>query len=310
MVGVVRQAAQFAAGRCHGMGDCPDAAAAPPDGAGAAGAGIPYPNSGRRETETGTRASCTLIGLRRPVSRSRTREPGASGRPGGPGWLRTVGGADCSSAGPATEWGGWVQVKLKVSRIAVGSAVTLSLVGGGLLAAPDAAAQCVAGYDDKGEAIVAPAAVMITGGTVTNETVIDISANAGTSISDASGGNNNLALTGGGNDGGEGGIDTASSGNGGVATSSADGGAVSIQDINTGGNVGNAILVGDTTRAPFTPPAPEKPKEAPKEKGKAPRPEKVVALPDTGVGIGDTSALFALITSAGAAAASLGLRRR
>ena len=36
----------------------------------------------------------------------------------------------------------------------------------------------------------------------------------------------------------------------------------------------------------------------------------VVALPDTGVGIGDASALFALISSAGAAAASLGLRRR
>ncbi len=47
--------------------------------------------------------------------------------------------------------------------------------------------------DNKGEPVVAPAAVMITGGTITNETVIDISANAGTSISDASGGNNNLA---------------------------------------------------------------------------------------------------------------------
>ncbi len=95
-----------------------------------------------------------------------------------------------------------------------------------------------------------------------------------------------------------------------MATSSADGGAVSIQDINSGGNVGNAISVGDTTCAPFTPPAPEKPKDAPKAP-EAPRPEKVVvALPDTGVGIGDASALFALITSAGAAAASLGLRRR
>jgi hypothetical protein len=200
-------------------------------------------------------------------------------------------------------------VKLKVSRIAVGSAVTLSLVGGGLLAAPDAAAQCVAGHDDKkGEAIVAPAAVMITGGTVTNETVIDISANAGTSISDASGGNNNLATTGGG--GGEG-TNVASSGNGGVATSAADGGAVSIQDINSGGNVGNAISVGDTTCAPFTPaPAPEKPaKEVPVDVPKA-APAVVVALPDTGVGIGDVSALFALISSAGAAAASLGLRRR
>jgi hypothetical protein len=201
-------------------------------------------------------------------------------------------------------------VKLQLSRVALGSAVALSLVGGSLLTASDAMAQCVTGHDDKGEPIVAPAAVMITGGTITNETVIDISANAGTSISDASGGNNNLATTGGGNNGGDGGTDIASSGNGGVATSSADGGAVSIQDINSGGNVGNAISVGDTTCAPYTPPAPapEKPKDAPKEK--APRPEKVVALPDTGVGIGDASALFALITSAGAAAASLGLRRR
>ena len=198
-------------------------------------------------------------------------------------------------------------MKLQLSRVALGSAVTLSLVGGSLLAAPDAMAQCVTGYDDKGEAIVAPAAVMITGGTITNETVIDISANAGTSISDASGGNNNLAITGGGNDGGDGGIDTASSGNGGVATSSANGGAVSIQDINSGGNAGNAISVGDTSCAPFTPPAPAP--EKPKGVEKAPR-EKVVALPDTGVGIGDASALFALITSAGAAAASLGLRRR
>ena len=208
-------------------------------------------------------------------------------------------------------------MKLKVSRIAVGSAVTLSLVGGGLLVTPDAAAQCGAGgVDKKGEAIVAPAAVMITGGTVTNETVIDISANAGTSISDASGGSNNLAVTTGGNNGVEGGVDTASSGNGGVATSAADGGAVSIQDINSGGNVGNAISVGDTTCAPYTPPAPEKPKEqapapAPAQKEVPVRaPEVVVALPDTGVGIGDVSALFALISSAGAAAASLGLRRR
>jgi hypothetical protein len=152
---------------------------------------------------------------------------------------------------------------------------------------------------------------MITGGTITNETVIDISANAGTSISDASGGNNNLAVTGGGNDGGEGGVDTAASGNGGVANSAANGGAVSIQDINSGGNAGNAISVGDTTCAPFTAPAPEKPgKEVPVEVPEAAPEKVVVALPDTGVGIGDASALFALITSAGAAAASLGLRRR
>ena len=203
---------------------------------------------------------------------------------------------------------------MKLTRIAVGSAVTLSLVGGTLLTSSEASAQCVTGYDDKGKEIVAPAAVMITGGTVTNETVIDISANAGTSISDASGGSNNLATTGGG--GGEEGTVIASSGNGGVATSAANGGAVSVENINSGGNVGNAISVGDTACAPYTPPAPapEKPKyDAPKDAPvDAPRGggREVVALPDTGVGIGDASALFALIASAGAAATSLGLRRR
>jgi hypothetical protein len=201
-------------------------------------------------------------------------------------------------------------VKLQLSRVALGSAVTLSLVGGTLLTASDAMAQCGGvTYDKKGEPVAAPAAVMITGGTIVNETVIDVSANAGTSISDASGGNNNLAVTSSSSNGGDGGTDIASSGNGGVATSAADGGAVSIQDINSGGNAGNAISVGDTTCAPYTPPAPapEKPKDVPA----APAPDKVVvALPDTGVGIGDASALFALITSAGAAAASLGLRRR
>ncbi len=40
--------------------------------------------------------------------------------------------------------------------------------------------------------------------------------------------------------------DIASAGNGGVATASANGGAVSAGDINSGGNVGNAIGVGDT----------------------------------------------------------------
>ena len=48
----------------------------------------------------------------------------------------------------------------------------------------------------------------------------------------------------GGGDSGTG--DVASSGNGGVATSSANGGAVSIGDVNSGGNAGNAIGVGDT----------------------------------------------------------------
>jgi hypothetical protein len=41
--------------------------------------------------------------------------------------------------------------------------------------------------------------------------------------------------------------DVASAGNGGVATASANGGAVSAGDINSGGNVCNAIGIGDTS---------------------------------------------------------------
>ena len=123
---------------------------------------------------------------------------------------------------------------------------------------------------------------------------------AATGIADASGGSNNFAETGGGVDG----IDTAASGNGGVASAAANGGAISTGNINSGGNVGNAISVGNTTCAPVA-----NVEKAPKEE-KAAVGAEVVALPDTGVGIGDPSALFMLITSAGAAAASRGLRRR
>ncbi|MFN8590197.1 MAG: hypothetical protein U0031_01965 [Thermomicrobiales bacterium] len=189
---------------------------------------------------------------------------------------------------------------MKLSQLAMGSAVVFSLIGGALVTTSDASAQCVVGYDKKGNPIEGPA-VMITGGTVTNETVIDISADAGTSISDSSGGNNNLATTGGGSDG----VDTASAGNGGVSTASANGGAVSIQDINSGGNVGNAVSVGDTACAPYSPPAaPEAPAEAPVTENV------VVSLPATGVGGFDASAVFSLLASAGAAATAFGLRRR
>jgi hypothetical protein len=41
--------------------------------------------------------------------------------------------------------------------------------------------------------------------------------------------------------------DTASAGNGGVATSSANGGVAALGDVNSGGNAGNAIGVGDTS---------------------------------------------------------------
>ena len=44
--------------------------------------------------------------------------------------------------------------------------------------------------------------------------------------------------------------DVVSAGNGGIATASANGGAVSIGDVNSGGNAGNAIGVGDTWGGP------------------------------------------------------------
>jgi hypothetical protein len=177
---------------------------------------------------------------------------------------------------------------VKLSRVVLGSAVAVSLVGGGLMAMP------VAAQDDCG--------VTINGGNVMNETVIDLNANGGTGIADASGGSNNFAETSSGHDG----VDTAASGNGGVASAAANGGAISTGDINSGGNVGNAISVGDTTCFPVFEDVKGDKKAAAEEAVGA----EVVALPDTGVGIGDPSALFMLITSAGAAAASLGLRRR
>jgi hypothetical protein len=121
--------------------------------------------------------------------------------------------------------------------------------------------------------------VAVSGGTVQNATVLDVVADGGTAIGDASGGTGNLAADAGNdNDNGRNNrnnnnnnnnnnrnnrnnwtsesllsleqrllqTDTASAGNGGVVTVSADGGAVSIQDINSGGNAGNAISVGDT----------------------------------------------------------------
>ena len=189
---------------------------------------------------------------------------------------------------------------MKLSRMVLGSAVAVSLVGGGLMAAP------VAAQDD---------CVAISGGEVFNETVIDLNANAGTAISDASGGSNNEAFTPAGGFGDATSVlDVASAGNAGVATASANGGAISVGDINSGGNAGNAISVGDThcAVAEFVPEEVKKEEKAPAAEApaKEARGAAVVALPDTGVGIGDVSALFALMTSAGAAAASLGLRRR
>lgn len=180
---------------------------------------------------------------------------------------------------------------MKLSRFIMGSAVAVSLVGAGMLASP------VSAQDECG--------VAIYGGDVMNTTSIDISADAGTSISDSSAGSNNVATTSGGHSG-DGALDTASAGNGGVATSAANGGAVSTGDINSGGNVGNAIVVGNTDCgvAAYEEPVYE---EAVYEE---PVVEEVVALPATGVGGIDVSSILALVGAAGAAGASFGLRRR
>jgi hypothetical protein len=185
------------------------------------------------------------------------------------------------------------------------------------------------GYDACGNAV---GGVFVDGGTVTNETIVKVSADGGTAIADASGGDGNIASTGG--RAGNGGTITTSAGNGGVANASADGGAISIGDINSGGNAGNAIGVGDTVVVPGLVPGPPiccapppykpvpyvpiKPGPAPAP-GPAPvpittPPGKVVVvtrLPDTGAGpaiIGgaDAAALMALA----AGTASMAVRRR
>lgn len=186
---------------------------------------------------------------------------------------------------------------MKLSRFIMGSAVAVSLVGAGLMATP-ASAQEECG-------------VFISGGEVMNVTAIDISADAGTSISDASAGSNNLATTAGGN-GGDGEIlNVASAGNGGVANAAANGGAVSTGNINSGGNVGNAIVVGNTDCGvgAWEEPVYEEVYVEPVYEEVAVY-EEVVALPATGVGGVDFGSLMAVAGAAGAAAASFGLRRR
>ena len=96
--------------------------------------------------------------------------------------------------------------------------------------------------------------------------------------------------------------DTASSGNGGVGTASANGGVVSIGDINSGGNAGNAISVGDT-HCPGA--APQKPSgggggNAAPSGGGGGKSGKVKALPNTGVGMVEDATSESLLLALGA----------
>ena len=173
---------------------------------------------------------------------------------------------------------------MKIVHVATAFGVAASLVGGSLMLSQDASAK----KDQP------PACVAVSGGTVSNNTSIDVSANGGTAISDASGGSNNIGV----------GSQIASAGNGGVADAQANGGAVSLGDVNSGGNMGNAIAVGDTHCAPAAAPVEE---AAPVEA--AP----VVELPSTGVGefgVDLSMAFSAMAAAAAAVAGGLSVRRR
>jgi hypothetical protein len=177
--------------------------------------------------------------------------------------------------------------------------------------------------------------VAVSGGTVQNATVLDVVADGGTSISDAGGGTGNLAADQGNNHDGNNNnnnrhnnnnnrnnnrnhwsaeslqsfeqrllqTETASAGNAGVATSSANGGAVSIQDVNSGGNAGNAISIGDTV-CPGAAVAPSggggNAGGGNVNAGGGGRGGQVRALPSTGVGMAETGANGSLLLALGA----------
>src|SRR3954471_11055666 len=88
-----------------------------------------------------------------------------------------------------------------------------------------------------------PSSVAVNGGTVSNETTIDLSANGGTAVFSADGGDGNVAVGGSGGIIGDGG--DAAAGNGGVASAAANGGTIALGDVNSGGNQGNTIIVGN-----------------------------------------------------------------
>jgi hypothetical protein len=256
--------------------------------------------------------------------------------------------------------------KARFFSIATAAVVVLNL---GVVAASGADAAQGGGND---------LCVAVSGGTVLNETVLDVVADGGTGIGDASGGNGNLALTanggnetatdngngngnhnnndhngngnnnhddnGNGNNNDDNGngnnnrnddngngrhnnrddwsaqpldvleqrllqTDTASSGNGGVADAAANGGAVSIQDINSGGNVGNAISIGDTHCAGAAPQKPSGGGGYAAPSGGGGGGGKVKALPKTGVGVvkdGSSESLLLALGALGLVVLSLG----
>lgn len=194
-----------------------------------------------------------------------------------------------------------------MKKLAVVFATVFALVGGSLVfSAPTSAnVDCDPNVPT----------VVISGGSVANSTSIDLVADGGVAIGDASGGDDNVAFDVDG-DGDIDGDDIAAAGNGGTADSSANGGAIAVGNVNSGGNSGNVIEVGDTSCAPApapkpvvdekkpVAPAPAKPAApaaAPAGKAAAP----VAALPNTGTGVaGDVNFGFIALALVGAVAAA------
>ncbi|MGI9253389.1 MAG: hypothetical protein ACR2J8_06565 [Thermomicrobiales bacterium] len=193
---------------------------------------------------------------------------------------------------------------MNIARLAVVSATALALVAGS------------DGFASANEKPAEGPAVVITGGTISNTTDINVSASAGTGIADASGGSNNIGTSAGG--GGIGAI-TASVGNGGSADASANGGAVSLGNVSSGSNSGNSIIVGNTNADGGKDGGWDGGKDGGMDGGHAEGAAGggggemmggVVALPSTGVG-GFDAGMLSMIAAAGTAvAAGLGLRRR
>ena len=118
------------------------------------------------------------------------------------------------------------------------------------------------GDDDKkssgGGGSCIPSDLSINGGTVSSATDLTISADGGTAIADGSGGDGNFGFGGG--------TGILALGNGGTADATANGGFVQIDDITTGGNVGNTVSVAGIGCTQLAPAAPEKPTKPEKEK--------------------------------------------
>lgn len=85
------------------------------------------------------------------------------------------------------------------------------------------------------------AVLILDAGDITNSTTINITADGGTAIADASGGSGNLGVTGG--------LGDAAAGNGGNADATANGGRIMTSAIITGNNRGHVINVGNPDSA-------------------------------------------------------------